>query len=600
VIVLKTLRWDNCFSYGSGNELDLTSNTLTQVLGTNGVGKSSIPLILEEVLYNKNSKGVKKADIPNRNIGNEYNISLEFDKNGESYTIDVRRKGASSKVVLLQNGEDISSHTATNTYKQIQELIGIEFKTFSQIVYQNTNSSLQFLTATDTNRKKFLIELLNLDAYVELFEVFKTLSKESSDKLLKIQAEIDTLESWLKNNKLNNSDVQTPKIVPNSPIEEENTLRSLQAELKNIHEINSKISANNRHKERLSQINITSLRNREFSDPVEVHTIQGIIGGLKADIKASADLIQKMNRLEDKCHSCEQDISPEFRDSLIRQETSRKEEKEKSLVKHTEELKAKTEHNLKVVKVKETIKEWEDLYRSIDNNLPSEIKNESDLQIEIEALTATIKSIKADIKDTETYNSKVLSNNARIEVIKEQTEEMTDKVIEANIKLETEKAINSNLEILKKSFSTNGLIAYKIENLVKELESLTNEYLAEMSGGRFTLAFVVTNDKLNIQITDNEVEVDILALSSGELARVNTSTLLAIRKLMSSISHSKINVLFLDEVINVLDDVGREKLVEVLLEEDLNTYLVSHGWSHPLLSKIEITKSGNISRLDLG
>jgi len=594
------LRWDNCFSYGSGNELDLTSNTLTQVLGTNGVGKSSIPLILEEVLYNKNSKGVKKADIPNRNIGNEYNISLEFDKNGESYTIDVRRKGASSKVVLLQNGEDISSHTATNTYKQIQELIGIEFKTFSQIVYQNTNSSLQFLTATDTNRKKFLIELLNLDAYVELFEVFKTLSKESSDKLLKIQAEIDTLESWLKNNKLNNSDVQTPKIVPNSPIEEENTLRSLQAELKNIHEINSKISANNRHKERLSQINITSLRNREFSDPVEVHTIQGIIGGLKADIKASADLIQKMNRLEDKCHSCEQDISPEFRDSLIRQETSRKEEKEKSLVKHTEELKAKTEHNLKVVKVKETIKEWEDLYRSIDNNLPSEIKNESDLQIEIEALTATIKSIKADIKDTETYNSKVLSNNARIEVIKEQTEEMTDKVIEANIKLETEKAINSNLEILKKSFSTNGLIAYKIENLVKELESLTNEYLAEMSGGRFTLAFVVTNDKLNIQITDNEVEVDILALSSGELARVNTSTLLAIRKLMSSISHSKINVLFLDEVINVLDDVGREKLVEVLLEEDLNTYLVSHGWSHPLLSKIEITKSGNISRLDLG
>lgn len=600
MIVLKTLRWDNCFSYGSGNELDLTSNTLTQVLGTNGVGKSSIPLILEEVLYNKNSKGVKKADIPNRNIGNEYNISLEFDKNGESYTIDVRRKGASSKVVLLQNGEDISSHTATNTYKQIQELIGIEFKTFSQIVYQNTNSSLQFLTATDTNRKKFLIELLNLDAYVELFEVFKTLSKESSDKLLKIQAEIDTLESWLKNNKLNNSDVQTPKIVPNSPIEEENTLRSLQAELKNIHEINSKISANNRHKERLSQINITSLRNREFSDPVEVHTIQGIIGGLKADIKASADLIQKMNRLEDKCHSCEQDISPEFRDSLIRQETSRKEEKEKSLVKHTEELKAKTEHNLKVVKVKETIKEWEDLYRSIDNNLPSEIKNESDLQIEIEALTATIKSIKADIKDTETYNSKVLSNNARIEVIKEQTEEMTDKVIEANIKLETEKAINSNLEILKKSFSTNGLIAYKIENLVKELESLTNEYLAEMSGGRFTLAFVVTNDKLNIQITDNEVEVDILALSSGELARVNTSTLLAIRKLMSSISHSKINVLFLDEVINVLDDVGREKLVEVLLEEDLNTYLVSHGWSHPLLSKIEITKSGNISRLDLG
>ena len=161
-----------------------------------------------------------------------------------------------------------------------------------------------------------------------------------------------------------------------------------------------------------------------------------------------------------------------------------------------------------------------------------------------------------------------------------------------------EREISSNLEVLKKAFSTNGLLAYKIENLVKELEELTNHYLAELSDGRFTLEFVVSNDKLNVQITDNGNIVDILALSSGELARVNTATLIAIRKLMSSISKSRINILFLDEVINVLDDTGREKLVEVLLGEDLNTYVVSHGWTHPLLDKVEVVKSGNISKLE--
>ena len=88
-------------------------------------------------------------------------------------------------------------------------------------------------------------------------------------------------------------------------------------------------------------------------------------------------------------------------------------------------------------------------------------------------------------------------------------------------------------------------------------------------------------------------------MSAGELARVNTSTLLAIRKLMSSISKSQINVLFLDEVTNVLDEQGKELLVELLLgEENLNTYIVSHGWSHPLLEKIEVVKDGNISRLE--
>ena len=67
---------------------------------------------------------------------------------------------------------------------------------------------------------------------------------------------------------------------------------------------------------------------------------------------------------------------------------------------------------------------------------------------------------------------------------------------------------------------------------------------------------------------------------------------------MSSISKSRLNILFLDEVITVLDDAGREKLVEVLIKEDLNTYIVSHGWTHPLLNKKEVIKQENISRLE--
>jgi hypothetical protein len=49
----------------------------------------------------------------------------------------------------------------------------------------------------------------------------------------------------------------------------------------------------------------------------------------------------------------------------------------------------------------------------------------------------------------------------------------------------------------------------------------------------------------------------------------------------------------------VLDELGKEKLVEILLrEENLNTYIVSHGWTHPLLSKIEVIKEDKISHLD--
>ena len=141
MITLKKLTWNNCFSYADDNMLQLDDSSVTQLVGTNGTGKSSIPLILEEVLFNKNSKGIKKADIPNRHINNGYDISISFAVEDDEYEIDVVRR-ANIKVKLFKNGKDISSHTATNTYKSVEQILGIDFKTFSQIVYQNTNASL--------------------------------------------------------------------------------------------------------------------------------------------------------------------------------------------------------------------------------------------------------------------------------------------------------------------------------------------------------------------------------------------------------------------------------------------------------------------------
>jgi DNA repair exonuclease SbcCD ATPase subunit len=216
----------------------------------------------------------------------------------------------------------------------------------------------------------------------------------------------------------------------------------------------------------------------------------------------------------------------------------------------------------------------------------------------MESVRAELLQRKEHLESTAKENQQRTKHNTRIQVIQEQTEEFLKQLTKVQDVLNKQEDLISNLEILKKAFSTNGLLAYKIENLVKELEELANTYLAELSDGRFTLEFVVSNDKLNVQITDNGKIVDILALSSGELARVNTATLIAIRKLMSSISKSKLNILFLDEVIAVLDDAGKEKLIEVLISEDLNTYIVSHEWTHPLLDKIEVVKEENISRLE--
>jgi len=262
------------------------------------------------------------------------------------------------------------------------------------------------------------------------------------------------------------------------------------------------------------------------------------------------------------------------------------------------EIKRIKENNLEFERNNKARKDWEDLLRSFSQELPATILDQAELESELFAVQDRLRASKKQLEENAAENERRTRLNTRIQVIQEQTDEFIFQFEEYSSKLEENSKLESNLTVLKKSFSTNGLLAYKIENLVGELEEMANDYLAELSDGRFTLEFVVSNDKLNVEITDNGNVVDILALSSGELARVNTATLIAIRKLMSSISKSKINILFLDEVTNVLDDQGREKLVEVLLREDLNTYIVSHGWSHPLLEKIEVVKDGNISVLE--
>jgi DNA repair exonuclease SbcCD ATPase subunit len=604
MIILQKLRWDNCFSYGKDNEIDLDNATLTQLVGTNGVGKSSVPLILEEVMFNKNSKNVKKADIANRYVNNGYDISLDFSIDGDSYNITVSRR-ATLKCKLTKNGEDISSHTASNTYKTLGELLGIDFKTFTQLVYQNTNSSLQFLTATDTNRKKFLIELLKLDEYVTFFERFKDAVRTTSLDIAKLNAKVDTIVKWLTDNKLDSMTLLSKMDLPKIEEKDERQLRSFHLEFENISEKNRKINDNNNLLDRLKGIDVEYAKNMLEKYP-KMRPTQDLVsglGGLDSQRERELDMSEKYETLREaefqQCPTCEQEIDMKFVDSQYTKHMNKADHFQAELSEVHKRLEELDNENQIHRQAARNISDWEGLFRSIDSGLPTRVLDKEKVESQIRGLEDKVKAARETLEEVIDENTRRERHNTRISIIGEQTEQFETELAGITDNLGDIENKLSVLEILKKAFSTNGLLAYKIESLVKELESLTNEYLAEFSDGRFSINFVVENDKLNVEVGDNGKIIDILALSSGELARVNIATLVAIRKLMTSISRSQINVLFLDEVNQALDEAGKEKVVEILLkEETLNTFLVSHGWTHPLLEKIEILKEDNMSYLE--
>lgn len=594
------LRWSNCFSYGANNKIRFDENPITQLVGKNGHGKSSIALILEEVQFNKNSKGIKKGSILNRNNGaKSYSIELDFEKDGSSYTISTSRS-STQKVSFVKDGIDISSHTATSTFKDIENVLGFDHNTFGQIVYQSSTSSLEFLTATDTQRKKFLIELLNLSRYADALNTFKDAASTLAKQVTVVETKVNSAKSWIA--KYSDIDLTRAEImeVPEPPVALQAEWQEVFAEKADISNRGRLIAQNNKYKELRDSVVLLpapTLISQSTIDELRAHV--AVVG---SQIAAKHAEMLKLTRVKTKCPTCGTIIGENHEQiqSTVAALGEEVKELEDSLKGTTLELTHANALQVANRAYQERVAEYEKYHALYNPELPEVAPSISELEARLLQLDTEIKGRNKDIKIITDLNATAVAKNARLDLVESQLSDMQKELEEYSAELAAKAAKFSNLQILVKAFSTTGLVAYKIEGLVKELEDITNEHLAEMSDGRFLLGFEISSsDKLNVVITDNGADIDINALSTGERARVNIATLLAIRKLMQSLSSTKTNLLILDETVENLDAEGKEKLIEVLIaEEELNTVLISHSFTHPLIERIGIIKEDNISRIE--
>lgn len=612
MITIKTLAWDNAFSYGANNKIDFSAAALTQLVGKNGHGKSSIALILEEVLFNKNSKSIKKADIINRYVKDKsYSIELVFDKDGTEYKIKTVR-GSSQNVKLYKNGTDISAHTSTQTYKNIEEILGFDHKTFSQIVYQSSSSSLEFLTAPDTARKKFLIEILNLGKYTQAQEIFKEVAQELSKDIASTQSQVNTVNAWL--NKYAGMDLTHAEYCEVPVIDDHliTEITEVEKQLQGLDSINKKITQNNTYKQVQSKIKLFPIPPVPTDDPkplqAEAAQLNTESVELSKTVRDSQAFTKKISALHGTCPTCLQEIDEAKIAELIAEQKKIEETAQEASTRISARIK---EIDLLRADISKRAQEWEQASKSkeeweryhalIDTSIQSDLLDKNELESKFIGLQKAINTLKDSIAKAEKANISASAHNAKVDTISNQMTDMNAELETYSGKLHELSERMSIINVLTKTFSTTGLVAYKIECLVKDLEEITNKYLVDLSDGRFQISFRVNaSDKLNVVITDNGKDIEMLALSGGERARVNVATLLAIRKLMQTLSSSRINLLILDETVETLDVDGKERLIEVLLrEEHLNTFLVSHGFSHPLLEKVNVVKSNNISQIEV-
>lgn len=606
------LGFENMLSYRDRTSINFQEPGVTVVTGPNGAGKSSIPTILEELLYNKNSHGLTKQEIPHRySESQHYSGYVVFVQDNDTYKV-VKTVKSTQKLQLFKNGEDVSSHTATQTYQSIEQIIGLDFNTFSKLVNQSMDSSLDFLSATDQKRKEFLVSLQNLERYYEVEEAIKADKKKVDAQLAQASARVTTQRKWLQS-------LDIPPImdlVPEPTTQEidlwnaeiqqcRQEMGEIKTQLNYADSNNQRISA---HKQKVAsavaQVNRAKQNAiQKFIDcaqPPETSKLPKITYDLGQLSSRMADIKQKHAKLKaeaqvTQCPTCKSsldrsqtvklanELAQEYK--LLKTEAEQLQESKQFLETYEQYQKAQEE----VARTTEVLNqlESEDVGTPIDVAALQEAYKK--LEAQIKTLEANISQRNKEVSQARRANDEIKASNAARESKLEQAKQYkTD--LEEYEQVESELSQKSqDLGLLQKS--TKDLVGYKIESNIKVFESLINHNLQELSDGQFGIGFELDKTKLGVVVFDHGTRVSLKALSSGEKSLVHVATLLAIRDTMVHSYGEDLNLLFLDEVISVLDPEKKDVLVSLLLKiTNMSIFLVSHGYSNQLTKSLLVEK----------
>lgn len=621
MIELLELKFDNYLSYGANNAVEFTKDKVTILSAENGYGKSSIATVLEDCLYSKNSRSILKGELANRYLDTKPEATVVFRVNKDYYELTK----TSTKATLFKNGDDISGHTATQTHKMIESIFGMDFTSFTKLVYQSINSNMDFLKETDANRKKFLIQLLGLEQYSSIEEELKSEAKKLKTDLDKLEGQKKSLEDFSIVIPEEQDEVQVPELL------EDNETAQLEIQISEVENIKSrnkkatsdyqrliklKTDAISRYDKQVEnrRISIDKLVEHKLLEPYKIYfdekeflEISKRLAQLESQRAEHKRVYQKFKAASEhtECHVCKSTL--DVSQSLVARDTAAT--AYKSLTPEVTELTNQLTAISEKGKIYKEHQQWQTALERLEASIPEEpdlpvytepeepmLEEEPDvsnLRTVISEINKKIVENRRKIKEAQNFNNLVVANNAkRIHAI-EQLEQRTIMLKEVESQFAHANQEYSDYIILAKS--TKELVSYKIESTIKLFEASINKYLVELSDGGFLITFKIDGAKLVVRLLSGTEEIKISSLSSGEYALLQVATLLAIR---TNVAKQGINLLILDEVISVLSDSNKDKLVQILLKEPYNSILVSHGYINPECGLITITKKDNISRIE--
>ena len=157
MIRFEKIRWRNLLSTGNNwTEVDLCSKSTTVIIGTNGAGKSTILDALTFVLFNKPFRKINKSQLLNST--NEKDCSVEIDFSIGSTNWFIRRGMKPNIFEIHRNGQMLNQSSSVNDQQKWleQNVLKMNYKSFTQIVILGSSAFVPFMQLTGANRREVL------------------------------------------------------------------------------------------------------------------------------------------------------------------------------------------------------------------------------------------------------------------------------------------------------------------------------------------------------------------------------------------------------------------------------------------------------------
>ena len=556
---IKTLTVKNFMSVGNTTQaVNFDRQDLTLVLGENldlggddsgarnGTGKTTIINALSYAMYGNALTNIKKDNLINKTNQKNMMVTIDFEKDGESYRIERGRKPNTMRFFVGDAEKEITDDAqgdSRETQAEIERMLGMSHDMFKHILALNTYTE-PFLALKANEQRTIIEQLLGITLLSEKADKLKESNKATKDAItqeefrikavtdanVRIQEQIESLKRrqtlWINKHeeeisKLKDAIEELQKIDITTEIQAHQTFKTWDQTRKDLNELSSAISRTKLDKDR------------------EEKTVN----------KITAELVSLENHT---CHTCGQ----EFHDSKHQQVLG---QKQRDLAGAIESAEA---HAATLAELQSA----NDGLGKLGPRPETFYDKESDAIHHQASVDSLVKQLGTKLLDQDPYTEQIAEMQTTA------VEEVSYDVINELNNVKEHQEFLLKLLTNKDSFIRKRIIDQNLSYLNARL----GQYLDRI-GLPHTVKF---NNDLSVGITELGRDLDFDNLSRGERNRLILSLSWAFRDVWESL-YQPINLLFIDELVDSgMDSSGVENSLAILKkmsrESNKSIWLVSH------------------------